>query len=81
VHHNVVTNAQQGLLIDDARDMQVWNNHVSNPATSTVASCGTRTTTAYARGTTSANIDTSADTMGTVYASANWDGCIPNWWH
>jgi hypothetical protein len=81
VHHNVVTNAQQGVLIDDVHDMQVWNNHVSSPATTTVASCGTRSTTAYAKGTTSANVDTSADTMGTVYTAANWDGCIPNWWH
>lgn len=80
VHHNVVTNAQQGVLIDDAHDLQVWNNHVSNPATSTRASCGDRATTAYAIGTTSANVDWSADTMGTVYTSADWDGCIPNWW-
>jgi hypothetical protein len=77
----VVTNAQQGLLIDDARDMQVWNNHVSSPATSTTASCGTKATSAYAMGNSSANIDRSADTMGAVYSSVNFDGCIPNWWH
>jgi hypothetical protein len=81
VHHNVVTNAQQGVLVDDARDMQVWNNHSSNPAATTTASCGSRATNAYALGNSSTNIDRSADTMGTVYANANWDGCIPNWWH
>jgi hypothetical protein len=56
-------------------------DHVSNPATSTVASCGTKLTTAYARGNGSANIDTSADPMSTVHTSASWDGRIPNWWH
>jgi hypothetical protein len=81
VHHNVVANAQQGVLIDDAHDMQVWNNHVSNPAASTTASCGTKLTSAYAIGNSSANIDRSADTMGAVYTSVNFDGCVANWWH
>jgi hypothetical protein len=81
VHHNVVANAQQGVLIDDAHDMQVWNNHVSNPAASTLASCGTKTTSAHAIGNSSSNIDRSADTMGAVYTNVNFDGCVPNWWH
>ena len=28
-----------------------------------------------------ANIDTSADTLGTTYVPVNFDGCIPNWWN
>jgi len=80
VHHNVVNRAQQGVLIDDVHDMSVYDNRATNPAASTSASCGTRSTNAYAKGNASANIDTSRETLGTVYQSANWDGCIPNWW-
>ncbi len=80
VHHNTVDRAQQGVLIDDVHDMTVYDNRATNPAASTDASCGTRTTHAYSRGNASANIDTSRETLGTTYQSANWDGCIPNWW-
>lgn len=80
VHHNTITRAEQGLLIDDAHHMEVYNNHVTDPAASTVASCGVRATTAYSMGDSSVAIDTSLDTMGTIYTSADWDGCIPNWW-
>jgi hypothetical protein len=81
VHNNFVTNAQQGVLIDDCHDMAVYNNYVENHASSTNASCGNRSTTAYSMGVDSFNIDTSMDTMGTSYTNANWDGCIPNWWN
>ncbi len=80
VHHNVVQRAEQGVLIDDVHDMRVWNNYVADPASSTDASCGTRSTNAYAIGNSSANVDTSEETMDASYTSVNWDGCIPNWW-
>jgi hypothetical protein len=80
VFHNVVDRAEQGVLIDDVRDMAVYDNRATNPASSTSASCGARATAAYSMGTGSTNIDTSRETLGTVYGSANWDGCIPNWW-
>jgi len=80
VHHNIVTHGAQGLAIDDAHDMAVFTNPVSNPAASVDCSCGTRATTAYGWGTTTANIDTSRDTLGSTYTNQNWDGCIPNWW-
>jgi len=80
VYHNVVDRAEQGVLIDDVRDMSVFDNRATNPASSTDASCGNRSTAAYSIGSGSTNIDTSRETMGTAYGSANWDGCIPNWW-
>jgi hypothetical protein len=81
VRHNLITGAEQGLLIDDAHDMQVYNNFVANWGSSTDASCGLRPTSAYGIGNTSVNIDTSRDTMSISYIDANWDGCIPNWWN
>lgn len=59
--------------------MQVWNNYVTDSATSTIGTCGVRTTSNYGIGKDSTNIDRSADTLGTVYVSQNWDRCIPNW--
>jgi hypothetical protein len=80
VHDNTVSNAQQGVLIDDAHNMEVYNNPVSNFAGSSKASCGTKPTNAYGMGTRSHDIDISKDTLGTTYKNVNWDGCIPNWW-
>jgi len=81
VHHNVVINGAQGLAIDDAHDMAVFTNPVSNPAASVDCSCGTQATTAYGQGTTTVSIDTSRDTLSSTYTNQDWDGCIPNWWH
>jgi len=80
VHHNVVRNAEQGVAIDDVFNMVVFNNYVVNPASSTNASCGPKPTNDYTMGTRSTNVDTSLDTMGAVYTTMDWDGCIPNWW-
>jgi hypothetical protein len=81
VHDNTIANAEFGLLIDDANDMQVYNNPVSNPATFTTASCGLKFTYAYGIGQDSANIDTSQETMGASYQSVDFDRCIPKWWN
>ncbi len=81
VHDNTVQNAEFGLLIDDANDMEVYNNPVSNPATFTNASCGYKLTHDYGIGQDSANIDTSQDTLGTYYYDVDFDGCIPKWWN
>jgi len=61
-HDNTVTNAQQGVVLDDVHHMEVYNNPVSNVS-------GYR----YTIGTRSNNIDTSKDTLGTTYTSKNWD--------
>ena len=66
-HDNTVTNAQQGVVLDDVHHMEVYNNPVSGVS-------GYR----YTIGTRSNNIDTSKDTLGTTYTSRNWDGSIPN---
>jgi len=81
VHDNDVQNAQQGVLLDDVHDMQVYDNPVANPAVFMTASCGQKWTQAYGIGTRSHDIDISADTLGTSYESVDWDGCIPNWWN
>lgn len=81
VHHNRVANAEQGLLLDDAHDLAVYTNPVANPAATTAASCGTVVTSAYAQGTTTHNVSSSRDTLSVSYASVDFDGCIPNWWH
>ena len=80
VHHNTVNRAQQGFAIDDVYNMHIWDNPVTNSATSTQASCGLESTTAYSKGSRTTNIVTSQDTLGTIYTSKDWDGCIPNWW-
>ncbi|MFZ2456212.1 MAG: hypothetical protein WAX07_07030 [Candidatus Altiarchaeia archaeon] len=66
-HDNTVTNAQQGVVLDDVHHMEVYNNPVSGVS-------GYR----YTIGTRSNNIDTSKDTLGTTYTARNWDGSIPN---
>jgi hypothetical protein len=66
-HDNTVTNAQQGVVLDDVHHMEVYNNPVSSVS-------GYR----YTIGTRSNNIYTSKDTLGTTYTSRNWDGSIPN---
>jgi hypothetical protein len=81
VHDNTVINGQFGLLIDDARDMAVYNNPVSNTGTTTRASCGWKITYDYGIGQDSANIDTSQETLGASYHNVDFDGCIPNWWN
>jgi parallel beta-helix repeat protein len=82
VHDNAIDNAQFGLLIDDANDMEVYNNPVTNPAAMTdTDDCGWELAYDYGIGVDSANIDTSLDTLGTSYHSVDYDGCIPNWWN
>jgi Ig-like domain-containing protein len=81
VHDNTVANAEMGVLIDDVHDMEVYDNPVSNPALFTTASCGQKWTHAYAIGNRSANVDTSKDTLSTVYTDVDFDFCIPNWWN
>ncbi len=81
VHDNTVANAQFGLLIDDARNMEVYNNPVTNSGTTTMASCGLKNTHDYGIGQDSVNIDTSLDTRNTIYQSVDFDFCIPNWWN
>ena len=80
VFNNTVTNAQLGMLIDDASDMRICNNSVSQNGSSTVASCGTRPTTPYAMGSRSARIDSSCDPSPVRYTRVDWDGCVANWW-
>ena len=67
VHDNTVINAQQAVVLDDVHNMEVYNNHVNNYSG-----------TGYIMGTRSYAIDTSKDTLGTVYSRQNWDGNIPN---
>jgi len=66
-HDNTITNAQQGVVLDDVHDMEVYNNQV-------ISISGNK----YTIGTRSRNIDTSKDTLGTTYTSRNWDRQIPN---
>ena len=80
VHDNEVVSAQQGVLIDDVHDMEVYDNAVLSTSSSTVASCGTRATGAYGMGNRSAAVDVSRDSLGTSYDSVDWDFCIPQWW-
>ena len=80
VHDNEVLSAQQGVLIDDVHDMAVWDNPVLSTSASTVASCGTLAAGAYSIGTRSVAVDTSRDSLGTVWVPVDWDLCIPNWW-
>jgi len=63
IHDNTIKNAKEGLVIDDAHDVEIYNNPVINPLDK-----------AYSIGTRSKNIDTSKETMGASYASVNWDG-------
>lgn len=79
IHDNYISNAQQGVLIDDAHDLVIYNNRVVNNGNSSHTSCGVRSTTPYGRGTRSYNIDTSKDTLNTNYYIADWDGCIANY--
>jgi len=81
VHDNTIDNAEFGLLIDDANDMEVYNNPVTNSATFTTASCGPKFTHDYGIGQDSVNIDTSLETMGASYQSVDFDRCIPKWWN
>ncbi len=74
-------NAQQGVLIDDVHDMEVYDNPVEENGWLTQASCGARTTTSYSVGSRTYDLDTSRDTLGTTYHQQDWDGCIPNWWN
>ena len=66
-HDNAVTNAQQGVILDDVNHMEVYNNPVSSVS-------GYK----YTIGTRSNNIDTSKDTLGTTYTAKSWDHSIPN---
>lgn len=79
-YRNPVANAQIGVALDDVHDMQVFDNRVTNPASVTDTSCGVRPAFAYSIGSGSYNVDTSRDTLGTVYTNADYNGCIPNWW-
>ncbi len=81
VHGNTVKNAQFGLLIDDAHDVEVYDNPVSGTKGLTKASCGWKTTYDYGIGRDSFNIDTSSDSIGAVYHQVDFDRCIPNWWN
>lgn len=78
---NTVDNAEQGVALDDVHDMVVFNNHVSNPASSSDTSCGPVSCSSYSMGSGSYNVDISRDTMGASYTDQDWDGCIPNWWN
>ncbi len=80
VRDNTILNAQFGLLIDDAFDMAVYNNPVSNSDSTTITSCGPKSAYDYGIGLDSHSIDTSGDTLGAVYHPVDFDGCIPNWW-
>ena len=80
VHDNQVKNPQQGVLLDDVHNMEVYNNPVSNPMRSCKTSCGTKACGAYGMGTRTHDVDTSKDTLGTHYTKQDWDHCIPNWW-
>ncbi|MBN2497638.1 MAG: hypothetical protein JXR96_23800 [Deltaproteobacteria bacterium] len=81
VHDNSIQNAEFGLLIDDVHDMEVYDNPVANPASSTQTSCGPKTAHDYGIGDRSFNVDTSSDSLGSVYFDVDYDGCIPNWWN
>lgn len=81
IHSNSVANAQFGLLIDDAHDLEIYDNPVSGTAGMTRASCGWKITYDYGQGQDSFNIDTSKDTLSTSYHQVDFDGCIPNWWN
>ncbi len=61
--NNTITNAQYGLVIDDHKNAEVYNNPVSNT-----------TGFAYSIGLHSSGIDRSKDTTGTTYTTHDWGG-------
>lgn len=86
VHDNVIKNAEQGLNIDDAHDMSVYNNLVQNNGEYTYA-FDTRTQVFYRRstsryniGTRSYNINTSAPPIA-EYTHENWDFQAANYYY
>jgi len=80
-HDNIIKNAQQGFIIDDAHDLEIYNNKVINSGGSFRASCGLKTGNAYNIGLDSRNIDRVKDeTPDSAYTHISWNGCIPNWW-
>lgn len=79
VVNNVVSDAQVGILVNEATQNMVKNNSASwsNPAQSatTRTTCGTKSAALYAMG----NMSSGNDFGGQLFTSLDFDHCIPNW--
>ena len=79
-HDNIINNAQMGINIDDAKNMEFYNNNVVFSGGDFYSSCGKKTAYSYNMGNHSAAINTAKETMGAAYQRADFDACILNWW-
>ena len=79
-HDNTVSNAQMGINIDDAKNMEFYNNNVISSGGDFYSSCGQKKAYPYNMGSHTTAIDTTKETMGTVYQHADFDACGLNWW-